>query len=63
MPINHCRHIKEDGVFCQGPPLRGREYCRFHLRALGRRMRMAGERARREPRVLILPLLEDINAV
>jgi hypothetical protein len=20
MPLNHCRHIKEDGFFCQGPP-------------------------------------------
>src|SRR5271166_1525587 len=63
MSVNHCRHIKEDGVFCQGPPLHGREYCHFHLRALGRRMRMARERARREPHVLILPLLEDMNAV
>src|SRR5271165_3189513 len=63
MSVNHCRHIKEDGVFCQGPPLHGREYCHFHLQALGRRMRMARERARREPHVLILPLLEDMNAL
>jgi len=63
MNTNHCRHIKEDGFFCQGPPLRGREYCRFHLRALGRRMRMARERARREPHRLVLPILEDMNAV
>ena len=63
MNTNHCRHIKEDGFFCQGAPLRGREYCRFHLRALGGRMRMARERARREPHRLVLPILEDMNAV
>jgi len=63
MPINHCHHIKVDGVFCQTPALHGRDYCHFHLRALGRRMRMARERARREPHVLVLPLLEDMNAV
>src|SRR5271166_2842025 len=63
MSVNHCRHIKEDGVYCQGPPLRGREYCHFHLRALGRRMRMARARARREPYLLVLPILEDINSV
>src|SRR5208337_4756857 len=63
MNSNHCRHIKEDGFFCQGAPLRGREYCRFHLRALGRRIRMARERARREPHRLVLPILEDMNAV
>ena len=63
MPIQHCRHVKEDGVYCQGAPLRGREYCRFHLRALGHRMRMARAQARRQPHVLLLPLLEDLNAV
>ena len=63
MPINHCHHIKVDGVFCQTPALRGRDYCHFHLQALGRRMRMARERARREPHRLVLPLLEDMNAV
>ena len=61
--LNHCRHIKEDGLFCQGPALNGRDYCYFHLRTLGRRLRMARERARREPHRLILPLLEDMNAV
>ncbi len=63
MPINHCRHIKEDGVFCQSPPPHGRNYCYFHLRALGRRIRMARALARREPFRLILPILEDMNAV
>ncbi len=63
MSVHHCRHVKEDGAYCQGAPLRGREYCRFHLRALGHRMRMARAQARRQPHVLVLPLLEDINAV
>ena len=63
MSVNHCRHIKEDGVFCQTPALHGRDYCHFHLRALGRRMRMARERARHETHRLVLPLLEDMNAV
>ena len=63
MPFQHCRHIKEDGFFCQAPALRGREYCRFHLRSLGRRMRMARALAQREPYRIVLPLLEDMNAV
>jgi hypothetical protein len=63
MSVHHCRHIKEDGAYCQGAPLRGREYCRFHLRALGQRMRMARAQARREPYHFVLPILEDLNAV
>src|SRR5271169_5982728 len=63
MSVHHCRHVKEDGVYCQGAPLRGREYCRFHLRALGHRMRLARAQARREPYHLVLPILEDLNAV
>ncbi len=63
MPINHCRHIKEDGVFCQAPPLHGRDYCRFHIRTLGRRIRMARALAQRTPYRLVLPILEDMNAV
>ncbi len=63
MSLNHCRHIKEDGVFCQAPPLRGRDYCRSHLRTLGRRMRMARALAQRQPYRIVLPILEDMNAV
>ena len=46
MPTNHCRHLKEDGAFCQMPALRERNYCFFHLRERGRRLRMAQEAAR-----------------
>jgi len=63
MPTNHCQHIKEDGVFCQSPALRGRRHCYFHLRALGRNMRMAQERARQREHRLVFPPLEDMNAV
>jgi hypothetical protein len=63
MPIAHCHHIKENGFFCQQPAMRGRNYCFTHLRVLGRRMRMARERARQQSLPLLLPLLEDMDAV
>jgi len=63
MPFKHCRHVKEDGFHCQAPALHGRDYRRAHLRSLGRRMRMARALARREPYRIVLPLLEDMNAV
>lgn len=61
--FRHCRHIKVDGTFCQAPALKERDYCRFHLLTLGRRIRMARAQARREPYHIVLPILEDINAV
>ncbi len=63
MSVPICQHVKVDGTLCQVPPLDGRHYCHFHLENLGRRMRMARARARREPYHLVLPILEDINAV
>jgi hypothetical protein len=63
MSIRMCRHIKEDGVFCQNPALRDRDYCYAHLRMLGRRMRMAQEAASRKPLRLVLPPLEDLSSV
>jgi hypothetical protein len=30
--VNYCRHVKQDGVLCGSPPLRGENYCHFHLR-------------------------------
>ena len=27
-----CEHIKDDGVRCGGPALRGQPFCRFHVR-------------------------------
>ena len=34
-PFNYCRHLKEDGIPCGSPPLRGENYCHFHLRYKG----------------------------
>ncbi len=45
--IPQCHHIKDDGVRCGSPALRGKDLCYFHLRQL-----------RERPR-LHLPLLED----
>jgi len=33
--IKHCRHVKEDGIACGSPPLRGENYCHYHLRYKG----------------------------
>ena len=63
MSVQFCQHVKVDGTLCQVPPLDGRHYCHFHLETLGRRMRMARARARREPYHLVLPILEDLNSV
>ena len=63
MPTNHCRHLKEDGAFCQMPALRERNYCFFHLRERGRRLRMAQEAARQRSSPLVLPPFEDMTAV
>jgi len=63
MSSKTCHHVKVDGANCQLPPLTGRNYCHFHLESLGRRMRMARARARRQPFLLVLPILEDINSV
>jgi hypothetical protein len=63
MSVPHCRHLKEDGAFCQMPALRERNYCFFHLRERGRRLRMAQEAARQRSSPLVLPPLEDMTAV
>ena len=34
-PVKHCRHVKEDGIACGSPALRGQSYCHFHLRYKG----------------------------
>jgi hypothetical protein len=63
MTSKHCRRKKEDGFYCQAPALHGRDYCRHHLRSLGRRLRMARAVAQHEPYRLVLPVLEDLDAV
>ena len=63
MPASHCHHIKEDGVFCQSPALRGRRHCHFHFHAVRRNTRMAQEKARQRERCLVFPPLVDMHAV
>ena len=61
--VKFCRHIMEDGVYCQIPALRGRPYCYRHLRLRGQQMRIARALAQRQSFQLLLPPLEDLNAV
>ena len=34
-PFKYCRHVKQDGIPCGSPPLRGENYCHYHLRYKG----------------------------
>src|SRR5271157_1832727 len=61
--IKTCNHIRENSAYCQAPAIGGRDYCRFHLRERGRRLKMARARARGERWRLDLPPLEDLYAV
>lgn len=63
MPQTTCHHVLANGALCQSAALRHRDYCRFHLQHIGRRMRAARMRARQQPMVLKLPLLEDLYSV
>ena len=38
MDFRTCNHLKEDGVYCNSPALRGRNYDYFHLNLRGRRL-------------------------
>ena len=37
--VKRCRHVKEDGIACHSPALRGESYCHSHLRYKGHRLR------------------------
>jgi len=63
MSTRYCHHVHENGALCQSPPVRHRDYCHFHLKEIGRRLRAARARARHQPLPLKLPLLEDPYAV
>lgn len=39
MPVELCHHVKEDGISCHSPAVRGEGYCYFHLRYKGRALR------------------------
>ncbi len=58
-----CKHIKANGEFCGSPPLRGREYCYFHLTVLGRRLRTQKHIMKGECHYLQLPTLEDADSI
>ncbi|HSY13556.1 MAG TPA: hypothetical protein VK976_15295 [Verrucomicrobiae bacterium] len=63
MSYKHCQHVKENGIFCGSPSMKGRDYCYYHVRTLARRLAMAKARSERKPWRLDLPPLEDMYAV
>ena len=56
-----CHHVKEDGISCYSPALRG-GYCHFHLRYKGHRSRTWRSRRTGSWR-LELPVLDNLDAV
>lgn len=63
MPQRNCQHVLTNGALCNAPPLRNRSYCHFHLDLIGRRMRAARARARRQVVPMKMPLFEDLHAL
>ena len=63
MPFETCHHVKEDGIYCASPALRGRKFCYSHLMHRGRRLRRALAQSRNEASPLILPPLENLAAI
>jgi len=63
MPYPTCNHLKEDGVYCGSPALRGQKFCHFHLNARARRLQMAQARRRGETCRIEMPVVEDMHAV
>jgi hypothetical protein len=63
MSFATCDHLKEDGVYCDSPALRGQNFCYFHLDLRARRMQAAQARRRGETCRFHFPVLEDMHAV
>lgn len=63
MPYKYCQHVKENGIFCSFPAVRGRAYCYYHVRSRARRLAMAKAQSEHRPWRLELPPLEDMYAV
>ena len=63
MPYKTCQHVKENGIFCSSPALKGRSYCYYHVRTRARRLSMANAQSEKRPWRLDLPPLEDMYAV
>jgi len=58
-----CDHLKEDGVYCDSPALRGQNFCYFHFKARARRLQAASARLKGQTCRIQLPVLEDMHAV
>lgn len=63
MPYKYCQHVKESGIFCSSPAVRGRDYCYYHARTRARRLAIAKAQSESQPWHLELPPLEDMHAV
>jgi hypothetical protein len=63
MSFQTCRHVKEDGAYCNSPAVRSRKYCYPHLMQRGRRLRLALAQSRNQPAPLMLPPLENLGSM
>ncbi len=45
MSVPTCTYLKSDGAVCNSPVLRGQRFCYFHLDPVGRRLKVAWDRA------------------
>jgi hypothetical protein len=45
-PFRYCRHVKQDGIPCGSPALRGESYCYYHVRYKGYPLRTWPNRRR-----------------
>jgi hypothetical protein len=62
MSVKTCRHIMENGQFCQSPAISKRDYCYYHIEFRARRLKMARARACGERWWLDLPCIEDMRS-
>lgn len=56
LPYPICTHIKDDGIRCGTPALKGQNYCKFHIR-------MHDDRASLDDPSYTLPILETEQSV
>ena len=63
MSLRICGHLKEDGIPCGSPALRGQHLCYFHHRHRQQRLAFARDRRRAEICDWQLPPLQSVNDV
>jgi hypothetical protein len=63
MPFRTCDHLKEDGVLCDSPALRGQKLCYFHQRDHKRRQFAASVIRRADVLGPRLPRMKSLNDV